>query len=104
MEECVLRPNPVAGILVLVLERSLETWICPLVIVRLSLLVVREDLISLLYLSFILSELCLDICVLFSGKRARHLASERGVIGMLALTRLNSYSAVFLSSGFALSG
>ncbi len=50
LEEWVLRPYPVAAILLLVLERSLETWICPLEIVRLSLLVIREDLISLLNL------------------------------------------------------
>ena len=74
LEEWVLRPYPVAAILLLllllVLERSLEAWICPLEIVRLSLLVVREDLIRLLNLSFISSELCRDNCVLFEGKRA----------------------------------
>ena len=49
-----LRPYMVAAILVLVLvlERSVEAWICPLVVVRLSLLVISEDLIGLLNLSF----------------------------------------------------
>ena len=76
LEEWVLRPYPVATtlllllLLLLALERSLEAWICPLEIVRLSLLVVREDLIRLLNLSFISSELRRDNWVLFNGKRA----------------------------------
>jgi hypothetical protein len=51
-----LGPYTVAAILILVLlERSVEAWNCPLVVVRPSLLVVSEHLVGLLNLRFISS-------------------------------------------------
>ena len=73
-------------------------WICPLVVVRISLLVIRKDFIGLLDLS----------CRTVYGQSFVFMASachRHGcVLAVSVLTRLNSYSAFFLSSGFALSG